>query len=88
MNWWKTVTRDNLLGLRDFFKQGMDFSVIEEKVSYKSLSHGDLPSACYYTQFTNNNSFIADFVATLAVVHQQLWTIYHKQFNILNQTEI
>ncbi|XP_064619567.1 leucine-rich repeat-containing protein 43-like isoform X2 [Lineus longissimus] len=32
MNWWKTVTRDNLLGLRDFFKQGMEFSVIEEKV--------------------------------------------------------
>ncbi|CAH1802398.1 unnamed protein product, partial [Owenia fusiformis] len=30
--WAKIFTRDNLLGMRDFLKQGMDISVIEEKV--------------------------------------------------------
>ena len=33
LDWKVDVTRFDLTGLRDFFKQGMDFSVIEEMVS-------------------------------------------------------
>ncbi|XP_005091563.1 leucine-rich repeat-containing protein 43 [Aplysia californica] len=32
LNWMADLTRDDLLGLRDFFKQGMDFSVVEQVV--------------------------------------------------------
>ncbi|XP_074641476.1 leucine-rich repeat-containing protein 43-like isoform X2 [Tubulanus polymorphus] len=32
MDWFKNVTRDNLLGLRDFLLKGIDISVMEEKV--------------------------------------------------------
>ncbi len=32
LNWTKVITRDNLLGLKNFFKQGMDIAVVEEKV--------------------------------------------------------
>ena len=32
LNWNKVVVRDDLLGLRNFFKQGMAVNVIEEKV--------------------------------------------------------
>ena len=34
LNWNKVVVRDDLLGLRNFFKQGMTVTVVEEKVSY------------------------------------------------------
>ena len=34
LNWNKVVVRDDLLGLRNFFKQGMTVNVVEEKVSY------------------------------------------------------
>ena len=32
LNWNRVVVRDDLLGLRNFFKQGMTVNVIEEKV--------------------------------------------------------
>merc|ERR1711974_513028 len=32
MNWTIDLTRDDLLALRDFFKQGMDFTVVEQVV--------------------------------------------------------
>ena len=32
-NWTKAVVRDDLLALRDFFKQGMQIAVMEEVVS-------------------------------------------------------
>ena len=31
-NWTKVITRDDLLNLRNFFQQGMDLAVVEEKV--------------------------------------------------------
>lgn len=33
MNWSQMVIRDDLVSLRDFFKQGMQFSVVEEMVN-------------------------------------------------------
>jgi hypothetical protein len=33
LNWSQVAVRDDLLTLRNFFKQGMDFSVVEELVS-------------------------------------------------------
>ena len=33
LNWEEMVVRDDLLSLRNFFKQGMDITVMEEKVS-------------------------------------------------------
>ena len=32
LNWSQMVIRDDLVSLRDFFKQGMQFSVVEEMV--------------------------------------------------------
>ena len=34
LNWTTDLTRDDLLTLRDFFKQGMDFSVVEQVVRH------------------------------------------------------
>ena len=36
LNWKEMLVRDDLLSLRNFFKQGMDIAVMEEKVSAKA----------------------------------------------------
>lgn len=42
LNWSQVVIRDDLLGLRNFFKQGMNIMVMEEMVRfYKEIEIND-----------------------------------------------
>ena len=39
LNWSQMVIRDDLVSLRDFFKQGMQFSVVEEMVRQEFINY-------------------------------------------------
>ena len=42
MNWFKTLTRYDLVALRDFFRDGVQVQVIEEKVAFQTMHSHDL----------------------------------------------